>query len=555
MSNKWAQRMMASLVSAGVFLIVGCGSSSTGTTETVSARVSIDVSSVANALAEGGVGNVVKKSSEGTKGTVIVFEEFHTSRIGQLEIATMLVRLHDKYGMKKIGLEGKVQTSPVLNPAWYRNAGGDAAQADRQDLAVRMVAEGEISSAELMAMQYPDVEVDGTEDADLYDQKLDVKGNPEVDYLIAIAEKSLGQDAIRKINGLITAKKSDAAFKLMMESDPWVKERYVALEKGDITSAEQFVANLRVLQTKADAVSATVSPESRQGLDRMISFYETASKRSDAMVRKTKELAASSGGAPVAMIIGAAHSDKVSELLAQQGLSYALIQPADLNPKNGSLTMAQYERKSKGLWARDAKGTLGHVLNTQRKPPPVLERTTAQSYASMNLAGMLIAQAARGGGPFPDGVLPQISNLPGLRVDKDSITRDGYDVLYRAWLKQDNGQEKEVWARVGTIAHPAGPAPTTLEGRLLAATNDLKKKPRSGGGGRNGGRDGRGSAADGSDGNEPPDDLSPGARPAENEGPRDVRKGDLVISRTGRETLAVYASKREDVQKAGRISI
>jgi len=173
----------------------------------------------------------------------------------------------------------------------------------------------------------------------------------------------------------------------------------------------------------------------------------------------------------------------------------------------------------------------------------------------VSAAGMLLAQSARGGGPFPDNVLPQLSSLPGLRIDKDSISRQGYDVIYRAWLKQDDGQEKEVWARVGTVSHPGGKVPTTFEGRLLAAADDLKKQPGSGRGGRDGGGKGKGPVADASDGNEPPDDLSPGAHTAENEGPRYVKKGDLVISRTGRETLAVYGSNREDVQRAGRISI
>jgi hypothetical protein len=91
----------------------------------------------------------------------------------------------------------------------------------------------------------------------------------------------------------------------------------------------------------------------------------------------------------------------------------------------------------------------------------------------MNLSGLLLARAASSGGPFPDNVWPQISNLPGLRIDKDSITRDGHDVIFRGWLKQDDSSEKEVWARVGT--RPSGVVEAdTLEGKLIAASEELK---------------------------------------------------------------------------------
>ena len=74
----------------------------------------------------------------------------------------------------------------------------------------------------------------------------------------------------------------------------------------------------------------------------------------------------------------------------------------------------------------------------------------------MQLAGILLAKSARTGGKFPDNVWGQLSALPDIRIDKNSITRDGYDVIFRAWLKQDDGREKEVWARLGSVSQLAG---------------------------------------------------------------------------------------------------
>ena len=145
--------------------------------------------------------------------------------------------------------------------------------------------------------------------------------------------------------------------------------------------------------------------------------------------------------------------------------------------------------------------------------------------------------------------MPQLSGLPGLRVDTASFSRDGYDVIFRAWLKQDDGQEKEVWTRVGTIEHPSGVAPTGLEAKLLKAADDLRTTA-DGGGRRGGGKKGGDIGKD-----EPPGDQPKGSEKAENEGPGDARKGDIVISRTGRDTLAVFGSSKEEVRRAGRISI
>ena len=103
----------------------------------------------------------------------------------------------------------------------------------------------------------------------------------------------------------------------------------------------------------------------------------------------------------------------------------------------------------------------GDVSRAPHRPPPVIETPSGNSYASMNLAGIIIARVARAGGAsFPDDVMQQISGSPGLRVDQNSISRDGRDVVFHAWLKQDDGSEKSVWTRVGTT-------PRNLEEKLL----------------------------------------------------------------------------------------
>src|SRR5262245_61893280 len=71
-----------------------------------------------------GIGEVRKVNTSGQQGNIFIFEEYHNSRVGQLQIATMLLRLHDRYRLKRIGLEGALQSPRPLDGAWFHNAGG-----------------------------------------------------------------------------------------------------------------------------------------------------------------------------------------------------------------------------------------------------------------------------------------------------------------------------------------------------------------------------------------------------------------------------------------------
>src|SRR5262245_6616071 len=93
------------------------------------------------ASATQGVGNVQSAWSAGTKGTVFVIEEFHTSRVGRLQTGIMLLRLHDRYQTRRIGLEGAMQSAKPIDATWFHNAGGTQARIAREDVAVRMLAE------------------------------------------------------------------------------------------------------------------------------------------------------------------------------------------------------------------------------------------------------------------------------------------------------------------------------------------------------------------------------------------------------------------------------
>src|SRR5437868_12022464 len=91
-----------------VMLMGGCANEKRENTAVASAtspQAGPPIGEVARAISKD-VGAVVT-TNDGGYPRIVVFDETHASRIGQVEIATMLVRLHDNYRMTRIALEGE----------------------------------------------------------------------------------------------------------------------------------------------------------------------------------------------------------------------------------------------------------------------------------------------------------------------------------------------------------------------------------------------------------------------------------------------------------------
>ena len=76
----------------------------------------VSITALANAISAD-VGKVSTSESGVLEKKVIVFEENHASRAGQIEIAIMLNRLH-KNGSKVIALEG-LEARKKLDTSWF----------------------------------------------------------------------------------------------------------------------------------------------------------------------------------------------------------------------------------------------------------------------------------------------------------------------------------------------------------------------------------------------------------------------------------------------------
>lgn len=526
-----------------VSLFLGCGKSEQGNSQSLSQLSSEgprlpkndasagsslpSVQEIASVIVEG-VGKISSVDDSGKKGQVIVFEEYHTSKTGQLQIATMLLRLHEQFGMRIIGLEGALKSNRPLDASWFHNLVPPDKARSKEDIALRLLTEGEINSAEFMAMVDDGIQVHGLEVPEEYNIELAADGNPTGAYLIGIAEKNLSQSDIIRINNLLKNGDNDSAFEIIRNSDPWVKNEFEWLANEGIFSLRDMVSRLKQVRSKARAKGVVVDQKIEDSFDNMLNFYEVADQRSDTMTRSIASLVKDHGEQPLSMIIGAAHSKEVREALENAGIAHAVLRPRDFNPELGSLSVDDFTRKSEGGLARIEEGTLGRLLNGLRKPKPILETTTAKSLGSAYYVVEIVSEAKRRGLVVPTDIKEELRDLPELEIDWDSFSNDGFDVTFRMWTRDINGKRIEVWTRAGT-ADSAEEA-KTLEEKLLQRISD------SGGNGK-----------------EPPKPPT-NSTPAPESGPGNGRRGNIVISRIGRSSLAVFAESKQKVTEVGRIS-
>lgn len=390
----------------------------------------------------------VQQVFEGERGQIIVFEESHNSRVGQVEIAHMLVRLYKQYGLRAVGLEGAFPSDGQLRPPWA--AGMDSV--GRLRLAARLLGEGEINSAEFIATAFPDALVKGIDDQIRYKAEVgDKAAVAKIMYLVKIAERNMAPDQIASVNALFKAKKIDDAINLIIGSDSWTKQKYTQMSQKcpNVVSAEDMVRQLDEIQNEAISRNVRIDSQTSEGMQELKKFFQLASERNAPMVHETIALAKPTTNNPVAMIIGAAHTAGVSKLLRDLRYTFAVITPLaliDCDEVN-NLESDAYVRKTKGK-SVDSSG-LGSILDGRKKPPTVINRLWMRSKANTYYAISMIARAAASGEKPPFNSLAMLDKLEGVNIDKNTYRIDNGEVIFQANIEDENGKWQRIWIRVG----------------------------------------------------------------------------------------------------------
>ena len=323
----------------------------------------------------------VKKSSSADGARIVVFDERHDSRIGQLQHALMLSRLHDRYGLTDIVLEGFLKERPNLNTDWFTRSVRPETPEARAAVSVRFLAQGDISGAEFVKLVYPDVRVHQAEKSDHYYIQ-----QPEtlsaIDYLEKIAriDPAWAEERIKKVESVESFQAMSGGEKVR-----WAKE----------------------IKDYAETHRIAMPAKAKQQMDQYIAFMETRIGSNETIVETVDAVVKDPGVKVVAVNIGADHTEDMAQRLEQQRRAFAVISPKYGPAKAGGYSEVMYARKSKRLPVF-ATGVSALVLNqvaSRIKPEPV----TAEAWfeAEAELYGYVSSLAERAlNPPTPPGPPP-----------------------------------------------------------------------------------------------------------------------------------------------------
>lgn len=455
-------QVAATLVFYGCIFIFLLSGGVTG----LKAQGSQDVAAMAEQACQG-VG-VVREASRGTKGApILILEENHASRAGQIEQSIAMVRLYDRQRLRDIALEGYKAGDIEISTGWFQKATTGLSFNAKADVAVRLLKEGEISCAEFMKMVYDDMKLHRTEKREEYGVELgqDASVAPFI-YLLKIAQKSLKKGDVPKINKLtgefkelekqgkkeLVEKKRQEIIEYILAVDPWVKSRMDMFRDTKNFTSEQQLALAKEIEAKAASLSITMQPDEKQAMKSYIAFFAGRSKASDTMIAATEKIADQPNIPLVALVSGAAHTEGMCKTLKGNGRPFAVIRPKTYD---SDIPWERFKNKydKRSLYS---KGVLAETI-LKAMPPPghkkpeyVLGEPWAQAktilYANIIKIAKKIPQS--GGGQPPFGFGPDDLRIGGFFIDPQRIS-----------LVNDPQGPRMVFP---VVIGPAGPSQQTL---------------------------------------------------------------------------------------------
>jgi len=370
-----------------------------------------------------GVGEVTKASA-GIKGApVLLLEEDHASRAGQIQHAIALVRLHDSQGLRDIALEGYLKERPAIDTGWVAAAAGtgDTDAADRRNrVAVQLLLDGEISSAEFIKLVYDDVSLHPADTKSEYEVELDDAAlRAPALFLAKIAQRSMTAEQSDKAQSLnkgsegLSAeerqRKNAEMVAYIISTNTWTQEK-ARLLRPDATdiSAEVMLAQMEEIEARAKKLSIGFEPGESGAMERNLRFWRMRIAASETIARSAAEVADRKGIKMVAACVGAAHTEGIVSKLTAAKRPFAVVTPLALkdHKKDGDLTEEMLARKYKGLsvYSDAVAEVLAQAFPTGlKKPEPGLQNpfTQAKAQMYMRIDEITHALVGAGGGP-PD---------------------------------------------------------------------------------------------------------------------------------------------------------
>lgn len=483
------------------FITVGCSTQNETPSKSGSQSAKRgDITAIANDTSKD-IARVTQVSDGKNGAPIIVLEEQHDSRAAQIELAIVLNRLYHSQNLRHIVLEGYLKEDPAINTDWYERAGKNKQSV--HSVAVRLLEEGEINSAEFIKLAYHDSLVIPAETQAEY--PYDVPDEREiavtcVSYLYQLALKSPNPEMSAKLTRMMSEVERleadpiarEAKLKAIREfiggkkpseisDDPWIKEAtayFTEPERAANAHIEAEIAIYEELQKRIAGASVEKDPKQEADVEKFLAFLRKRSTASNTMVTVAASIADRADTPAVAMIIGAAHTSKVSQLLQAAGRPFAVVRPLvlDASADLSSIPLTMYERKRKRLsiYSEGIAKTLLQSFPRSIKPPPVVQQQWFEAKAELYLFTDRIAEAvlgdwSGGGAGPPPNLQPPFGfgddEFKGKSVyidpNKISVVPDGetgkrYAVLFPVSLNRDDPVlHQTVWVKAVRSEHGA----------------------------------------------------------------------------------------------------
>ena len=411
---------------------------------------------------------VVGRTASGSKGAkVMVLEELHNSRAGQIQQAIALVRLHDNYALKDIGLEGYVQERGPINTSWFNKIRpGKENLIARASVAVRLLKEGEISAGEFMNLVYEDITLHAVEKESEYDVEL-------------------APDAVNALIAYLSKLKSSRAAAIV--------RRYGDPNAIKSIPSEEHLAMAREIESLATQESVVLPPGLKKGWQSWVSFWQGRDDSNKTMIDAVSKISSFQTGNILAMCIGTAHTKKICDLLAGAGGIFAVITPLNTSKGDtrGDLGEEAFKRKTqtKSVFTQ---GELASILAELKKPEPVSQEKVSwfKLDASWRLLTDKIAERAAAGGSPPYNFTRDDLSNEYVSVDPAQITiiPDSDDrknikcILFPITVK---GKKDQLWVKAlssedgSLISNVPKREERTVEMMLKSTLNEVQEESQS----------------------------------------------------------------------------
>jgi len=464
----------ASVAATGLLLLalaVGCGPRENA--ELADAFRALPLAEAAKQVAAG-YGTVVAVH-EGRGIPVVMFQEEHSSILQQAQIAAMLNRLYERFGLRTIGLEGACVGEFTVPKAIRGDHEAGARIGEREVAAVQMLAGGEISGPELLAVVYPDIQLEAVEKADLYgkqERRPQAAATPTY-YLALVAFFSMPQEEQARIFALDQEERARALLD-GIDGNPTTKE---LMEAYSTSCCCDVTALNRIASLAAERKVAT-----RQEIDADFAYLrdsdETACRRGQSiahqMISKVLPTASRRGEAVAALACGAAHCE-IPEEFAKAGRSYVAIRAAafELESDPSRLSSDDLGRKYERLPVVHSD-VLRRALageQVEYKYGPVIDTLWARAQLDVRVLTSRIAHLVAGG-DVPPLTQAALAGLPATycHVIPGSLHVDRGEAVFAIETLSENATPTTIWIRaaVDRVA-----AEQTLDERLGQLIEDL----------------------------------------------------------------------------------